>query len=656
MPQVPVYGAPKVKTASTPVPNVQVNVPVPNIVGPVAQAVNVFEQIRQRAFDSSMFEAKADLDNWKIDNVDKVLPERLGKSAFTLEGEKLAEFDAKVAERRAQLATDEQRLAFDQIAAERRLRVRGDVANHVAQETAKYDASVFKGSQDALLEQMAAGFKDAASNRRVADEAAADVATYMGRRGYSPDEIKAAQEDARTRGHVQALDRYFATEDMKGARTYYNAVGDQIAPSALARIDERFAAAEARQRAELAAQVDLDIRDHEAMALAGIVPQRTYTQQEILSTYGPKVGPRKWEQYNSIIEAGRSIASFQTMSNADILNAVDKAKPTAADSGDFASKSAAYGHQVTAARTVLEQRAADPAAYVARNTPGVEASLQRFLSNPGDKAARDDYLRRVLGEQRRLGIENEQILPQAVADQYVGKFQTSTPEQQSQLITGLSDTFGSYWPQVFGQMSKGLPPGALVLASVDPKARAHAARALSVPKDDLFKGAASGEKAMLDDKLSQSLADLRMSLAPSVGGEETFGTVYDSAQRMAALYMQQGMAPAQAAERAAAHVSTDVYSFNSRNGMVYRVPKQFDADAVDDGTRRAIRNLTQYDLAVPAGMDKASYAAALKDGAYWVTNDDESGVYLYDSTGSAVMQSNGQPLRIRFDELAKGAD
>lgn len=412
-----------------------------------------------------------------------------------------------------------------------------------------------------------------------------------------------------------------------------------------------------RLQAEARERIELDIQDHQAMALAGVKPPREYSRGEIIGAYGAERGQRVWERYNATMRAGDSIRAFQTMPQDDILAELAKSKPTVADADGFDAKNDAWKIKSQAAQQVLQLRNSDPAAYVAQQTPVIKQALDRFMAAPDDPAARDDYITKAMAEQKRLGIQNPQVLPQAVADQYVARFRSSNPEQQAQLMTALSGAYGRNWPKVFGQMAKDLPPGALIIGTVAPKAQTHAARAMSVPKDELFKAVPSGDKSDMQAALGTAMADLRMSLSASVGGEQTFATVYDSAERMAALYMQQGMAPAAAAQKAAAHLTSEIYSFNSRDGNVYRVPAQYDADAVDEGTGNALDSLDGYDIRPPAGLDKKSYISVLKDAGYWVTNDDESGVYLYDSTGSVVRLSDGRPLMFNFDELARvGAD
>lgn len=234
MPQVPIYGAPKVKAASTPVPNLQTNVPVPNIAGAVNQVVNVVSDIRQQANETAVLEAERqamDLEFQTFDAPETGYLNKQGKDAIEGYQQTLEAYDGGMSKIRESLKNDEQRVLFDQkVAIARRQQAMLKGARHVSQERDRFDAANLKAYVENVVTSAAANYADPARIGYDIGRGAAEIDAYAKRAGLPQEAVDGMKADLETKAHRAVIDRYMATPgNAKQAKAYFDAVKDRIA-------------------------------------------------------------------------------------------------------------------------------------------------------------------------------------------------------------------------------------------------------------------------------------------------------------------------------------------------------------------------------------------------------------------------------------------
>jgi len=193
-------------------------------------------------------------------------------------------------------------------------------------------------------------------------------------------------------------------------------------------------------------------------------------------------------------------------------------------------------------------------------------------------------------------------------------------------------------------------------SGVDEQTAATLARIAPMKTAELKVGLESTDTKDAKDALNEGMAEFRSTLAGQVGGERTFSTLYNEAERLAYAYMRQGKGPRDAVELAKKALIDDKYTLQG----TYRVPKAYDADLIEAGTERAIESLDPMTLnfrtpdGVPEDFAAGRVKAAIEKDGYWVTLPDESGVALYYG-GEAVLDRAGNPVARKFDDLAAEA-
>lgn len=170
--------------------------------------------------------------------------------------------------------------------------------------------------------------------------------------------------------------------------------------------------AETRARIEMAAQ-DAPA----AIASTGAYTGYTPTQEDFLAAYGPIEAPQAHAEYQAAVATSREAYSFRTMSNAEIAEAVQEARPTATGQG-AAAESDRYAILTKAADQVLTAREEDPVAYVQQMFPNVRAAWEGAEDQAGYRQA----IELTQAAQAQLGIPMGPVLPQSVAETVATQF------------------------------------------------------------------------------------------------------------------------------------------------------------------------------------------------------------------------------------------
>jgi hypothetical protein len=393
------------------------------------------------------------------------------------------------------------------------------------------------------------------------------------------------------------------------------------------------------------------------------------TVDEYVKAYGPD-GARRYEsEVQTYLRVGDGLKAMRNAGPQDRLALITAATPQAGEG--FAEQAKVHGAMAQAAKAIEKRLADDPALYAAENSPRVaqaQVVMSKVLSSgqPGENpAVVDFYARTMAAEQQRMGVESPKLLTDQQARSVAQQFydQKTGGKNSAQLIEGLEQTWGSWWPQVYSQLAADakLPPAALVIPNMkDQGARTRLAEWSTMkPADRKALLAGTDEKDIREAMLSQFSAAAGTFMAQGGGGQRTMATIIDQAEILAMGYRSQGKSIGAASKQAYEEVMGWKYDF----GPTYRVPKDQQFSAVQDGTRSVLNMLT--DVRVPSipGMDDAAVKAQVLDAVranpVWVTNRDETGLRLMvrgqDGGVYQVNRADGKPLELKWGELRSAA-
>jgi hypothetical protein len=256
------------------------------------------------------------------------------------------------------------------------------------------------------------------------------------------------------------------------------------------------------------------------------------------------------------------------------------------------------------------------------------------------------------------------ILSEAHQAAIVAQFQNQEEGGQNaaDLMRGLQQQWGRHWPQVFEELSGDgeLPGVALVIGTLSPDksvAAERLAEASLVGIVEMEKTVAPDSATYLDDNISATLGDFAASVIGLPGGERTLATFNESVHLLALSYLQGGESRENALTKAYSDILGDAYEF--RDG--YRIPRgAADGGTVSTGADYMLTTLPTLPLDVEniAGLtpDQArqQYASNLRSTGTWRTNEDETGLTLYNQAGRAVTVG-GKPLTASWADLSGGA-
>lgn len=257
-----------------------------------------------------------------------------------------------------------------------------------------------------------------------------------------------------------------------------------------------------------------------------------------------------------------------------------------------------------------------------------------------------------------LKIPNAPIFPEGQA-QAVASFIMADPNSVKKL-EDYKDAFGTQWMRAFKELSAKdcLPVGAQIVVSGLPGEDGKDLMEALKDKDfekDFYELANKTDftKADFEGELNSQLADYTKTLL--AGGDQPFAVELKNAVRLLAMqYMnRQGLNYMAAIKKAANTVIFDKYSFPKVNGQSFRVPKAFDKNAVEAGAGIVLMHLagdaselSTVEMPNLGERGVQLYKNYVARNGCWVTNEDESGAYLFvgrnvvrDKKGNPVMRS-----------------
>jgi hypothetical protein len=445
-----------------------------------------------------------------------------------------------------------------------------------------------------------------------------------------------------------------------------------------------------RRAAEGRYDVAMRTKDTQSMVMAGVAvpPNVAPTVEEYTRLHGAS-GPAMWQQeVGNYLEIGGAIQQMRTASAVERAQIVEAQKPAAG--AGFAGNAQKFEAVQQAQKLVEKQIAADPAAYAAATSPRVQEAQRQLnevlseVSAPGTvfgsptsrQAAIANAVQRYastsMAEQERLGVSvirddvagNKPRGPKlltnmqanAISDQF-----NQGGANAAELVQGLEQSWGKYWPQVYAQLAgdNKLPPAALIIPNMPNDAsRLRMAEVAKMKPDDLKALVKPGDlKDLRDAVLTQFDEAQRTFAAQGASGRSTLATVMEQAEKLATYYMGNG----QSAKAAAKQAYTETMGRRYQWGDTYRVPKTVDMPAIRRGTDAAVEELVKTGQAKVFAGDAPQLLAddVLRTRAMWITNSDESGLELRlrgaDGGVYAVLGPDGRPVARSWADLTTKA-
>lgn len=506
---------------------------------------------------------------------------------------------------------------------------------------------------------------------KVSPEHAQEMASANGLAGMTVGQVK----DKWKALTAQALDRVSglssAADQPAGTPTSPNTAVDSL--TVQERVHMRSAAETEVNRQQAIARQGLDenVRD----ATAAYTDGRDYPNppglDQFVAAYGPAEGSHRYGDFRQTQQLGADIGQVKNLSFSEQNDLLARRVPQEGEG--YAGADKRFQTLAEAVGRSQKAFAEDPAKYAITSSPKVNAAyaaLTGAMAQPTSTQGGNDALKYLTqqyvtaqsAEQSRIAGGTPgftpKLVPDAYADYIVQQFgqQGQGGQNAANYTMQLADQWGSAWPQLYGQLSKKLPPAALVIgAGMDQAPASMLAEASKMKREELLDGLPSGAGSDVKKALVDSFADFGASVANQVGGSQTFNTFYGETEKLALMYTRAGDPPAKAAQKAYAATIGSKYSFQG----TYRVPVQQEVAHVTRGADLSMEALDGAGLKLPVSTSgltpdqtRVAYVDAIKKSGYWVTSPDESGLVLY-ANGAAVLDAANRPVQHTWEDLAK---
>lgn len=635
----------------------------------VGQATQQYvEQERAKADTAALMAADQQLEKWQqktFFDPEAGVYTKKGSAALDITNQTIGQFEQQQAKIGESLKNERQRARYNELVMRRRQSLSGDLNRYEYSERENYYDDVDRGQVETAMQGAALNYNDPDKIGYYQSKMIAVLQSQGQRKGLPPEMQQAMLLKANS-GMSSAVISRMVDDDPYKAKSYFQTAQegmtaeDQVQISRLIDQEIKSREIEARQMQAIArAELSTRVSDAQSAYLSGFDFENPPSASEFAASYGAEEGAERYAQFVKTQDIGTAIRQVAMASPAERAQLVEQFRPAkdgVAEDG-FAVDAKLYGTLLNSASRLGEELQNDPATYVVSRSPLLMKAAEEASS--GDPAAVEAYATAMIAEQQRLGAPEPKLLTSRQAAGIAAAFQNTEDggSNAAKIIEDLQQQWGKNWPTVYKQLQDKLPGAALVIGSgVDEQTAATLARIAPMKTAELKVGLESTDTKDAKDALNEGMAEFRNTLAGQVGGERTFSTLYNEAERLAYAYMGQGKGPRDAVELAKKALIDDKYTLQG----TYRVPKAYDADLIEAGTERAIESLDPMTLnfRTPAGVPEDFAAgrvkAAIEKDGYWVTLPDESGVALYYG-GEAVLDKAGNPVARKFDDLAAEA-
>lgn len=334
--------------------------------------------------------------------------------------------------------------------------------------------------------------------------------------------------------------------------------------------------------------------------------------------------------------------------------AVQAIMPQESDA-DFKFKQGLYATAQAKLNSVLKARESDPGAWLQMHSPVAQNAFEQYQNG---KASGEYLVSRLEAEKSRLGILSKKVLPDNMADTMAAQLDSGNAKFTD--VQHLFSGFGAYANSVIAQVqSKASAPVSVAMGVNNINAANSIFSLRNTPTDDLRKNAGAQANSV-DTNWNSSVADIAPTFALQAnGGAETLSHINDQGKRLAYQYVSQGVDAETAAKKAYQQILGDHYVVHD----TWRMPNSLNLNenTVSDGLKHAVNSLkpgdvinpnARYDSALTPEMNAANTLAQIKNNAEWVTNSDETGVYLT-ANGNYIYGKDGNPIGMSFVDASK---
>jgi hypothetical protein len=598
-----------------------------------------------------------------------------GSGALNITQTTLDQFDKQSQTVLESLSNAEQKRMFQQSALQRREGLQAKLGQFEFGQQQQYKDDVDKSSIQLSMDSAALNYNDPQAVEQNRLKMNAVYEQRAERMGWSPEEREAELQKANSSLSHSVIQRMLVDSPQKAKGLFEQYKGSMTADDqirATSGIDQAFKRqeAEARQRLveqrqlQAIARVELQSRTQDAQAayLQGLDFDAPPNLADFKRAYGDKAS-EQFEQFKKVQDVAPAIREFATATPEERQTLLAKFQPAAdgvAGEG-FKEDSQLFNHLASVGAGLVKQQQTDPAAYVAKYSPTVRQAYDAAMQ-AGTPDAYNAYVNATVAEQRRLGVQQVKVLPDASADQLAAsitqKISSGGTENAAQVVEALQGAWGKNFGAVLQQVGNKLPEEVQVIASGLPKDVAERMAAVAPLKDaDLKLGLEKGQAEEITQSVASALQPFAESLQGQSGGISTYNTTFKAANRTAMSYVLQGMSPADAAQKVAKGIVNDKYDFYG----TYRVPKTVDTKAVSQGASEALEGITVEELAPMPGLkgvlpeeNLRQLHEAVQSSGQWVNNNDESGLSLT-VNGYRVMGKDGKPITRSWADLQRAA-
>lgn len=369
--------------------------------------------------------------------------------------------------------------------------------------------------------------------------------------------------------------------------------------------------------------------------------------------------------------AGEAVRSVAAAPMSEIVRMFNADAENLRKSGNYDQDVMVLQARRSAFEQRIQQENADPAGYAMKVNKTVENAYNRMQSDPTDANVKS-YVSLLSATQQQLNPGRiTTILPTAQADALTADInqRIATGQGAGEVIAAEAKKWGDYWPSVYGQISKGLPPDAYLIGSGMRSADANYLASLSKLKpEELKKGIDNTRLTGFDSAMASKYQEFIQTLTVQPGGGDAVAKIMSSSEKLVYGYMAQepGLSLSKAVDRAYEATVGHKYAIDGNA----RIPKEFkgapvDASKVMKGAQNIRDQLENVPMAIPRdptlrpGDEKADYVARVRNNGVWLTNPDETGLALYvkDVAGvySVVRTSKGQPIEYSWASLTAKA-
>lgn len=329
-----------------------------------------------------------------------------------------------------------------------------------------------------------------------------------------------------------------ATRGLNAEGKTGNPVLDALSPAQRQRVLSEAQTTYNRQQAAVRGDLEARVANAEAAYLqTGTYEGREPTMAEFFAAYDPTEALQKWAAFDNTRQVGQFIQEMVTLPPEQIFAMVSDMMPTDTASPTYAADLVRYERAQEAAANIMQQRIANPAAYVSTHFPAVAAAWDAVQDAPNPEFARMEAYYAMAEAYRQLGFSQSQMqpIPTDRVPRMIEELTSMMPEQQVQYLAGLRREMGSLFSNGIQQLAEGGAPLQAYLAGLVAESPQHMGVAANVLRG--MQVIAADPTRRPSEEAAQSSFRLAMGQSQLMLDPQASGAIYEAAK---ALYVFRG--------------------------------------------------------------------------------------------------------------------